>query len=421
MTTAIEPTPNVAATPTEVPAARATPPGERAIGLDALRGVAILGILILNVRSFAGVGDGYLYPPAVGATGVDELAYAMTAWLAQSKFVTIFAALYGAGIILATRRIEEGGGRSWPTFARRSAILAAVGLGHLLFVWYGDILFIYAVVGLIAFPLRRLSTRGLWLAAGGATLLFVAVVGLLGLAFWAGATFQEGDPRVNAAELFDFDADIWRAETAAHLGPYSGQLAHRAGEVPFVAFGIVLFGPSVLGLMLAGMALLRSGFLTGGWSGRSYAITATVGLTVGVAASGALVWLGWRDGWSPVWWPMLGQLLGLQLAALPFSLGIAALVIGLSRGQGPLAATGRMAFTNYLAQSLTCTFIFYGGWGLGLFGRVGYAGQLGFVAGIWMVQVAFSVLWLRRFRYGPLEWLWRWATYGTRPRLSVSS
>ncbi len=412
--------------PAQVSVIEPTAPRQRAATIDALRGVAILGILLLNVRNFALPGDAYVYPFVVEPRPGDLLAYALTTIFAQGKFIATFAALYGAGIVLSTRRLDEAGAPAFGRFLRRSLILAGVGLAHMFLVWPGDILFMYATLGLIAFTMRRWRPRSLWLMAGGVFLAAMAFQALAALGLWAGATFDQTDPSLTPAaraESWMLIPDNWRTETAAHTAGHSEAVTYRLTAAPlFQFFAFALFGPQVLALMLAGMALLKLGFLAGDWTGRRYVWFAVIGLLVGFGASGIVTLLGWRSDFTPIFWFAGGQGL-LSLFAPLAALGISAAVVGLARHGGAIASlfapVGRMAFTNYLSQSLLGTAIFHG-WGLGFYGT-GYARQLLAVLAIWTVNVLFSHLWLARFRYGPLEWLWRWATYGKRPQLRTDA
>ena len=369
-----------------------TPPRQRVASLDVLRGAAVLGILLLNVRSFAMPSDGYVYP--VADATADVATYAITTAAGQGKFLAIFAALYGAGVTLLAPR---GDG----VFLRRTAILAGVGLLHMAFVWHGDVLLLYATCGLAAWAMRHVPTLVLWLVAAAGHAFTVGVLALL----YAALTLGGQD-----VPMLDGPA----GETAAFLGGYGDQLAMRltlAARDQVAVF--LLFGPATLSLMLAGMALMRTGFFSGDWSPRQYGAAATLGWLGGVGGSGLIVAAAWRAGWPVDAWVSWGQL-GLELLSPLAALGIAASVIATAGRWSFLAPVGRMAFTNYLAQSLLGTFAFYGGWGLGSFGSVGYARQLGFVFAVWVLQIAWSHLWLARFRHGPLEWLWRQGTYGKR-------
>ncbi len=387
-------------------------PSERLETIDVLRGVALLGILLLNVRGFAMVVDGYAYPLA--DTTADLAAYSATTIFAFGKFITIFSALYGVGLLLASEGREAAGLPVWPTFLRRSGILAVVGLGHMLFIWQGDILFMYAVLGTAAFAMRHLSVRLLAILAVGAhvamTLLMLGLFGIL----WIAATL---DPDFIAAEeLMMSDADA-AAQTASFLGSYLDQLSERlylaATTVPFI---LIFYSLGILGNMIGGIALFKAGFFTHRPTGLGWALLL---LVIGWGGTAAVVARSWSNGWPVLSW-LTGDLILISLLALPSAVGIATVVIRLAKHLRLLAPVGRMALTNYLLQSVLGTFVFYGGWGLGAFGSVGYAGQLLFVVGVWCLQIPLSYLWLRRFRFGPAEWLWRAATYGKLPPLRLS-
>ena len=413
------PASTVPATPTDPPAspfvARAALPKERATTIDALRGVAILGILLLNIRSFGLPNVAYQLPSIVSNTTADLWAYSVTTVVAQSKFITIFATLYGAGILLSTRRADEAGVPAFGTFFRRSAILAGVGLIHLTLIWHGDILLAYAVIGMLAFPVRRLSSQWLWIFAIVGNLITVLLFAALAFFMWAGVTHGDMPP----SKFYGGDAAI-AAEVAAYRGGWLDEQKQRLmNGVMILIFMFIFFLPNLWGLMCAGMALLRNGFLTGGWSAKRYIVGGVAGVVIGMGGSAIIVALGWQNGW-----PVVGYLGVGQAALLPFALvasfGIASLLIGhVAAGKTPwltvaLAACGRMAFTNYLAQSVLATTFFYT---FNWFGHLGYAKQLLAVAAIWALEIAWSVLWLSRFRYGPLEWVWRGLSYGKFPPL----
>ncbi len=399
-----------------VTAATPTAPGDRAVTLDALRGVAILGILLLNVRTFALPGVGYQYPFSTPASTADLWTFALTSILAQNKFITIFATLYGAGILLATRRADAAGQPAFGTFGRRSMILAGIGLLHMFLIWHGDILFAYALIGLVAFTMRRLSSQWLWTVAAIGYLITSLFFVLLALLMWAGVEFGDQSP-----EMYIGGGEAARlAEIDAYRGGYLSELKQRTFNAVFMLpFLLIVFSPYLLGLMLAGMALMRSGFLTGEWSSRRYVVVGLTGLVVGVGGTAVVTGIAANAGWPIVGWMGFGQAL-LVILTPPAALGIASLWIGhVAAGRTPwlaraFAATGRMAFTNYLAQSIAGALFFYT---FNHFGSIGYFGQLVFVGIVWAVQLTWSVLWLSRFRYGPLEWLWRAATYGQLPRM----
>lgn len=377
--------------------------------------MAVLGILLLNVRLFAMPNAAYQYPVALDATVGDLWAYALTTVLAQGKFISIFAALYGAGIILATRRLDTAGADAFATYRRRSAILAGVGLLHMFLIWYGDILFAYAVIGLLAFSLRKLATRWLWTIAVAGLLTTASLMLLLAVVMWAGVRYGGQDPIVIIG-----GPEAWQAEIDAYRGGFASELAQRSATAAFMLPSLlILFSPQLLGLMAAGMALLRNGFLTGDWSARRYVTAGLAGVVFGIGGCAALTAWAAAEGWPILGWFGFGQAF-LLIFSPPAAFGIASLWIGhVASGRTPwatrvFAAVGRMAFTNYLTQSLLGFLFFYT---FDWFGHVGYLRQLLFVAVVWALQLAWSVLWLSQFRFGPLEWIWRGLTYGQFPQL----
>lgn len=255
----------------------------------------------------------------------------------------------------------------------------------------------------------------MWTGAALGILATCAAMFLLALLMWAGVEYGNESPVTYVG-----GEEEWQAEIDAYRGGYLSELAQRsANAAVMLPVLFILFAPQLLGLMLAGMALLRSGFLTGDWPGRWYIIVGVTGAVIGFGGSASVTAVAARAGWPIVGWFGFGQAFILLFTPVA-ALGIASLWIGhVAAGRTPwlsnaLAAVGRMAFTNYLLQSVAGAVVFYTFDG---FGRVGYFGQLGFVATVWAVQVPLSLLWLSHFRYGPLEWVWRGLTYGRFPQL----
>lgn len=386
------------------------PQADRVVGIDVVRGVALLGILLLNIRTFGMISDAYIYPFADSA--IDEAAFAITTTFAQGKFITIFSGLFGVGLLLASRRREEQGLPVWPTFLRRTALLAMIGLAHMLLIWFGDILFHYALIGIVAFSMRGLNAKVLALLAVVGHLTAVAISAFfLGLALLA---VQFDDSIASSADVLLMTDAAVEAEVEGFTGGYADQLQARLGLVaimqPFLLF---LAGPATLGSMLGGIALWKCGFFTTRLPSIALCV---VLLAIGWGGTGALVYWHWGDDWPVGRWMFLATTL-VPLLAVPSAVGIAGLVLRMQKPLSLLAVVGKTALSNYLFQSVVATFVFYGGWGLGYFGTIGYAGQIGVVVGIWLVQVPLSYLWLKAFRFGPVEWLWRSATYARLVRL----
>ena len=389
--------------------------------IDVLRGFALLGILVMNVQSFAMPQAAYFNPTAYGdLEGANLHVWLAGRMLADQKFMTIFSMLFGAGIVLMAGRVEaRGGAGAGRVHYRRMGWLLVIGLLHAHLLWFGDILFTYAVCGMVVYPLRHLSPGRL--AALGATLLAVGSALSVGtgmsLPYWpddALATFT--------SEAWRPTPELIEAELAAYRGGWLEQQPGRsAGALVFQTFLLITWGFwRAAGLMLVGMALFKGDVFAARRSPRFYAKLIAAAVAVGLPLQAYGLSLDFARGW-PVW----SFFIGMQFNYWPsiaVSLGYVGLVMLACRAAAlrpftrPFAAVGQTALTNYLLQTVLCTTIFYGH-GLGWFGSVDRVGQVGVVAGVWALQLVASPLWLRRFRFGPAEWAWRSLTYGARQPL----
>ncbi|MCK4410182.1 MAG: DUF418 domain-containing protein [Candidatus Eisenbacteria sp.] len=397
-----------------VTAAAPVTAAERIVSLDVLRGFAILGILIMNVQSFSMIGAAYLNPTAYGdLTGLNRVVWTLSHLFADMKFITIFSMLFGAGIVLFATRLESRGLRPGPVHYRRTFWLLLIGLAHGFLLWYGDILAIYALTGFIAYLFWRRSPLALLITG-----IAVMSVGTL-LYVGAGVGIMMAPP-----EALEGIRDFWSPgaervahEVAAMRGSWTEQMSVRGPEMvsTFTVVFFMYYLWRTVGMMLIGMALFKWGVLSAERSKRFYAVTAVVGFVVGLP----VIWLGvarrFADGWTLPWSFFNGSQYnywGSAFVALAY-ISVVMLVVKtdvLGRLRRALAAAGRMAFTNYLMQTVICTAIFYGH-GLGLFGSVERVHQILIVFAVWIFQLWFSAFWLERFRFGPAEWVWRTLTY----------
>ncbi|MBW8754395.1 MAG: DUF418 domain-containing protein [Sphingomonadales bacterium] len=393
-------------------------PSDRVVSLDLIRGVAVLGILAVNIAGFAGPSAATLTPHVPHpATVLDQAAFAAVFVLFEGKMRALFTILFGASLLLFIDRAEANGHNGDVLQLRRLAWLLLFGQLHYFLFWWGDILFIYAVAGILALFARQLPSGPLLVAA------LVVFIG------WHLAGLIGGLPDVRAEEHVrlglasageaksqgDFiKAFVERAadELAEYRLGFADQLGIKLSERPF--WLLETTWPNLgetLPLVFIGMVLLRSGFFAGAWPRRRMiALAVSCGLIGGTMTLAMLGWL-----WPRQFPPRAMSIALLYATALPhllMALAYAALLVlaaprlaatGLGRR---LIAAGRMAFTNYIGTTLVMTAIFYG-WGLGLIGTVGHAGQLIFVALGWGLMLCWSQPWLARFRQGPLEWLWR--------------
>jgi len=399
----------------------ATPLSRRIVTLDAVRGVAVMGILLLNIIDFAMPGQAYVDPRFYGgADGANWWTWAIVYVLFDGKMRGLFTMMFGASMVLIAERAEASGRSAANAHYARLAVLFLFGMVHAYLIWAGDILALYAVCGAIAFVAWRWRSRAL-LFAGICLLLFKLSAGMVtygdvrALEAAAQAPAASAQTRAQWQTLHDAaapDPATAAQELAAYRGSYAAAFAARrqfAWRTQTIANAQAL--PDTLALMLIGMALYRSGFFSGLWSRRAYHGVVLLGF--GLCVPLYLPLVRWIDAtqFSPVT-RIMTEAIQLSLLRPILSLAEAALVIlcVLSGRWRWLiertAAVGRMAFSNYLGTSIVCTLIF-NGYGLGWFGYLSRWQCYPVVAGIWALMLFWSKPWLDRFHYGPLEWLWR--------------
>lgn len=426
---------------------------ERIASVDVLRGVAVLGIFAMNIVAFAQPFIAYMNPghaaiePHMGPfRGLNAAAWWFAYVLFDQKMMSIFSMLFGAGLVFMDQRREARAGRGLlGVYYRRLLWLFLIGLAHAYLLWYGDILVLYAICGLLLYPLRRLRPRTL--AILGAALVFVVVpisagLGLVMSGMRAEAAEAERliaqgrQPSAQQREMLkawnetreglDPTPEQVEAQIDKFRGPYPVIFRANAKEAfAFQTLYTMIWGLwRATGMMLIGMALAKSGVFSATRSPAFYRRMLLLGYGIGLPAviTGAVLMA--RRGFDPIWaFAVDGQF--NYLGSIPVALGHVALVMLFCQAAprfGPLArgmihrlgAAGRMALTNYLAQSLIGAGVFFG-WGLGYYATL-TRWQLWLVAlGVWAVQLLWSPWWLARFRFGPAEWLWRTLTYA-RPQ-----
>ena len=385
---------------------------QRIVAMDVLRGFVLLGILVMNIQSFAMPIAAYVNPTAYGdLSGANLYVWIVSHVFFDQKFMAAFSMLFGAGIVLMTARAGDGAGR---LHRRRMGWLILFGLLHAYLLWYGDILFAYGVCGLAAFALRE-REPGLLIPLAAALLL---VGTLVPVAF--GLSMSPEQAVEMSADGWNPSPETLEHELAAYRGDFVAQSGHRVPEaLKFQTLFMIFFAFwRILGLMLVGMALLRLDVLTARRPARAYAALAAAGFAIGLPLVAYGVRQNIAHGWSAQYSMFFGGLWNYWGSVL-VAIGYVGLLMAIARAGAlswlttRLAAVGRMAFTNYILQTLIATTIFYGH-GLGLFGHVERTGQIAIVLAIWLVQLTLSPLWLRHFRFGPLEWMWRSLTYGER-------
>ena len=393
---------------------------ERYQTLDIVRGVGVMGILAMNIVAFAMPPAAYINPMAYGGqASIDLAAYAFNFVMIDGKMRGLFSFLFGASMLLVIQKAEAKGENPASVHFRRQLVLLVFGALHFYLIWYGDILFGYALIGMIAWFFRSKAPKSLitWAAA---LVLFqfaifaamaISVRGLAEAVTAPGATPETiGQWKEMTAYIQVPPAIELKEQLGLILGPWAGvahsQLTRHAFD-PLIF--TAMFGAETLGYMLLGMAALKSGYLTGQWSDEQYRRAAIRGFGIAVPFYLLLIWLIFQNQFS------VPALFAYSMAATvlirPFMIAaVAATVILLTRKDGWLTrrigAAGRAAFTNYLGTSILMTGLFYG-WGLGLFGSLDRAELWLVVIAMWVLMLAWSKPWLDHFQYGPFEWLWR--------------
>jgi len=396
----------------------------RIVTLDFIRGVAVLGILFANIVAFSQPMQAYYWPVAMQPpmSRADEAVWLAQYLLVDGKMRGLFSLLFGAGMVLF---VDRQGARLQ---LRRLFWLALFGLAHYFLLFRGDILFTYAFCDLFALVAVRLDALrqltlglalyvlgGLWISLMYMPQLAIEDTALAKCPGNVQCVLTEEDRAYWSA--VDAQVEEARRESEVMRGGFAGIVAYNVREHGWEAVdGATLALFETLPLMLIGMGLMRAGFfqrippgrrlLGWGLGGIAAGIVLTLPLALWVAGAGHPFY---RSGFA-----FLGP---AQLTRLPMILGLAACLVWLAPRlaggwlEGRLAAAGRMAFSNYLGMSLLMAFLFQG-WGLGRFGTLDRIDILQPVLGGWILMLAWSKPWLGRFRYGPLEWLWRCLTYG---------
>jgi uncharacterized protein len=415
--------------------------GERIASIDVLRGFALLGILLMNIQDFGLPGAAYSNPTLWGGADGANLGY----WFAnqvffEGKMRTIFSMLFGAGFLVLASRAAARGPEARADLAdiyyRRTWWLMLFGALHAVFIWWGDILFPYAVCGLLLYVLRNLSARTLILTG---TLLLVPAIPRT---YFEAKDFQQMREKGEAAlkaekggkKLTKEQEDAKKAweEKKKDVLPDPKKIQkdvneHRTGYWNFFKIradgvwknlpqGIFTWIPWDCGsMMLIGMGLFKLGVFTAGLPLSQYVKMVLAGYGLGVPVLAYVAWVTMQEKWDPLapfWWGWCVYDYGRLTVALGH---IGVVMILCQKGwlqflTRCLAAVGQTALSNYLLTSILMTF-FFNGYGLGQFGHLQRHQLLYVAAGMWTINLVISPIWLRHFRFGPMEWVWRSLTY----------
>ena len=379
--------------------------------LDLIRGFAVLGILIMNITNFSHVNVAYMNPTiGAGLEGYNQFFHAFNYIFADTRFMSIFSILFGAGVVLFTNNAESKGKRAGVLHFKRMFWLLFFGFVHAYLIWEGDILVTYAICGCLIFLFRKKTIRSLLILA---VILFIVPI-TFNLMTYYGLTMDELE---STFAFFHPSTDQIATEIKLMQGSFIEQMPIRLGnaiEFQTFVFLIETFWRTT-SLMLLGMILYRKGVLSADKSLSYYNKMILIGFGIGLIVSLMGLNQSYDSEWSGTYVMSIGANYKI-FSGLFMAIGYIGLVIWcfkkgiFKKLQNRLQATGRMAFTNYIGMSIICTLIF-NGHGLGLYGTLDRLQQFLIVVAIWVLILIVSPLVLKKYRFGPLERLWRKLTY----------
>ena len=370
--------------------ARPSDEAQRIVAIDGVRGVALFGVLTVNlITEFRVSIFRQFLPVTVPPDAVEAMVERAVELALESKAFALFSLLFGIGLGIQFERLQQTG-RAAYYLSRRLIALLAFGLVHLLFIWNGDILAEYAIAGFVVLPFLRLPAERLIKGAA------VCLVIFFGLAFVSQPLSLPAAPALER-----------HVAAATHVyanGSYAEIWRFSLGELRLMLPLHVNVFPRTVGLMFLGAGLWKSGLLNGSVENeRAIAVFAGAATAIGFGLASLS---------GPAIVPAM-------LAPIVLALGYGALIYTIAQhaphAARPLAALGRMAFTNYILQSVVFSLVFFG-FGAGQFGKLGAAEALILGVATYVAQIVLSSIWLRYHRFGPLEWLWRVMMYGHSPR-----
>lgn len=422
---------------------------DRLFAVDALRGFALLGILLMNIPTFALPENAYQNTNVWGGNDtLNRWVVTLVYFFGEGKMRAIFSLMFGASALLLIGRGEKRGAgiETADVYFRRTLWLMLFGLLHAYLIWWGDILYPYALLGLGLFAFRSMKPKGLIIIAS-------VQIALLAVGFFADSwdtksdlekyekarTIEKSGASLTTEQKKDKEKgekilremrppqEELQKEIDAYRGNYVQNIKQRAKQV-WKFHRLPFYFPfmwDMLALMFLGMALLKTGVLTGERSFGFYIKLALISGIAGLAINGVTMWLQWTHDFDAVQGSL--DFSAYELGRVPMALCyVAVLVLIVKAGKmlwltKRLAAVGQMALSNYISHSLICSTIFYGGYGFGLFGKLERWQLYVIVAAIWAFNLIWSPIWLRHFQFGPLEWCWRSLTYWKKQPMRIRS
>ena len=381
-------------------------PKERITMVDVLRGVSMFGVLMMNMHVYAGDFANY---NTLGT--IDRAAWLFTRFFAQAKFYTLLSFLFGWGMSIQMRRAEERGAGFLGVYVRRLLALLLIGLVHAILVWSGDILVTYALLGFFLILFRKRSDAVILIAVV-ICLLIPVIISTPGPVEPFMDSYNEWLDTLRAPVMADRQAGIYEN------GTYGEFVAHRLLELRSGLSAFVYWATHVLGMFLIGLYVGRRRIFTNASDNLTlFRKTMWIGFIIGLPLN--YLWVATTAGIIDV--PLQYNALAVRgartIAGSSLSLAYASTLVLLLQKRdwqnlfSPLASIGRTALSTYLLQSVVFTLVFYS-YGLGFFGETGPAVGLILTLVFFRIQISLSRWWLDRYKYGPMEWVWRSMTYG---------
>ena len=401
---------------------------DRIESIDVLRGFALLGILIMNISSFAMPSMAYFSPVVYDIDILNHIIYSFTHIIADQKFMAIFSMLFGASTMLFIKSVKKRGKNPLLLFYSRNFWLLIIGSLHSSYIWYGDILFIYALCAFPLFLFKKITPKKQF------------ILGLLIYLIPSFSNYVNYKYVINSLDRIEQNTIIqhWnpsdeklQQELDVYRGSYKKQVHYRAemwssniqDKEPSGEIGKEIIGLSFLidllcrsfGMMLIGMACFAWGIFNNSLSKLFYKKLLIYGFAIGLPLSMMGLFLNYYFDWNWKYLQFFGRTLN-NLATPFISFGyISLIMLWIRKGrfrylQEDLRSIGKTALTAYLIQSIIATCIFYG-FGLGLFGYINRLYQLVIMFFIWFVLLKLCPIWLRKYQYGPVEWIWRMLTH----------
>ncbi len=398
-------------------------PSDRIVMLDFLRGFALLGILMVNMPLMNAPMTTEVGEFQIWTDPVNTLASQWIKFFFTSKFYVLFSLLFGVGFYLFTKKGENTGVSMIPLFRRRLFWLLLIGIAHITLLWYGDILVVYALVGFLLLLFKRLKVKSMLIWAAIAIMVPILLTGLMVVIIRWAMTIPEAATEIQ----YGFDTAYTRMEalTAEALNVYkNGTFAEifriRMIEYSQMATALFYFIPNVLAMFLVGTAMARSNRFAHNDKNRRFYIRLLLwSVPIAIIGNVMLVHFAAKSSMVQVNMDTLLYLIGSTFGGVSLAMVYLSSIYLLFHTRWMqqigkwVAATGRMALTNYLMQSIICTTLFYS-YGFGLYGSINTWQGILLTFAIFVIQLLWSRYWLNRYRYGPLEWLWRSLTYGKR-------